>query len=89
MVSRFLLQLFLCLSFLTPAAAITGPSVPTKTPAGCPSAFGLKDICNLRGGEVIDGSSASLVDSIINEANSEDVLVVIDFSATWYELFFR
>lgn len=79
-----LLQLFVCLAFVARANAITSPSVIRQQPAGCPSAFGLKDIiAGLRGGEVIEGTSAAEVDAMILKAGSDQSLVVIDFTATW------
>ena len=56
----------------------------TPATTDCPSAFGISGIIsNLRGGEVIEGSSAAEVDSLILKAGSDQSLVVIDFSATW------
>ena len=78
-----LLQFLFCLTFAPFSMAITSPSV-VRQPAGCPSAFGLQEIiAGLRGGEVIEGTTASDVDALILKAGSDQSLVVIDFTATW------
>ena len=49
------------------------------------AAFGISNIlAYLRGGEVIEGGTASDVDALILKAGSSQSLVVIDFSATWW-----
>ena len=56
-----------------------------KTTPSTSAAFGISNaIANLRGGEVIEGSTASDVDALILKAGSSQSLVVIDFSATWW-----
>lgn len=98
MFSRFY-QGLLCLALLAAktashtchAAAVVVPAanaiLSKKSLGGAtdsPSAFGLsKLVLNLRGGEVIEGTSASEVDALILKAGSSQSLVVIDFSATW------
>ena len=79
---RRFLQTLLCLAGWMGVTAIHHPT--SKHPARCPTAFGLQDIVfNLRGGEVIEGSTATDVDDLIRRAGSDQSLVVIDFSATW------
>lgn len=84
MMFRWFLQFLICLVFVPRSEAITSPSVVRQQPTGCPSAFGLEDIiAGLRGGEVVEGTTAAEVDSLILKAGSEQSLVVIDFTATW------
>jgi hypothetical protein len=69
------------MSSVTPKS--TPPQPPSSNSADCPSAFGISNIIGLRGGEVIEGTSASEVDAMIIKAGSAQQLVVIDFTATW------
>lgn len=89
MISRILL-VFLCSALVAISAGHTSPAVApsiAKNNGGatdCQSAFGVSDIIsNLRGGAVIEGTSAADVDAAILRAGSSQKLVVIDFSATW------
>lgn len=90
-----LLRIFLLCWFLHGVTACTAP-VPTTTPKTCAAvgsgsftsssnseggAFGLSDIiAGLRGGEVLEGTTAEDVDAIILKAGASQQLVVIDFS---------
>ena len=82
------MPLFAVLLSVVSLEGVYGLSGPSHTipPCAAPSpAFGLSDVISqLRGGEVHDGSAAEDVDALILKAGSDQQLVVIDFTATWY-----
>ena len=73
-----------------------GQPTTTTTPSSSEGSFlspvfgvskRLPNVLAIRGGDVLEPTDSSDVDSILIKAGSESKFVVIDFSATWYVVF--
>jgi hypothetical protein len=73
-----------CLSGVSASIGSSPTFVVKPYHTDCPTAFGLANlVLGLRGGEVIEATSAEVVEDAIVKAGAEQTLVVIDFTATW------